>query len=244
MEDKETDLVNIFIQSNMEEMSVRFLQSEAIKRGMSSSTFYRLLKQLKQKGILQKQRNEGRKGVFYRLNPKALPKDVSDIKELQNLALSKINEKMNKIENVFDEVVCYKQLTYWLGALTLYSAYEAVIEGRPEFMEVPAYYVKYISGAQAYIRRAINRRIIGKVAEERPLTSDERTILERELQNPKVSLEELRAKYKLKPEYITQATEYIKRVFTDLDKKVFETTSYNGDKIEVIKKLYEEVRKS
>lgn len=241
MEDKENELMAIFRDRNTRQMKSRELQNEAIKRGIREATFYRLLKRLTEKGILQKQ-VISKKNIQYILNQEALPKDISDVSRLQELILTKINEKLGKVEQVYDEVECFKQLTYWLGALTLYSAYETVVEGRLEFMEVPAFFVKYIGGAQAYVRRAINDRIMRKIREETPLTSDEEIVLIRELQNPKVNLEKLGAKYKLKPEYITQATERIMRVFTDLDKKVFEHTSYNGDKIETIKKLFEEVK--
>jgi len=237
MEDKENEILKIFFTKNVRQLPSSELYKEASKRGISSTTFYRWLDQLTQKGILRKERIT-RKNILYHLNVDALPRDMAIIFKLQNLALEEINAKMKPIERNFDEVQCFKQLTYWIGALTLYSAYEAVLDGQLEYMEIPAYYIRYISGVYSYVRRAMLGRVMQKAVQERPYTSDELITLDMVHANHRIPWDELYSRTDLKKEYYDQVKEVIEEVFSYLDTKVFE-----DGKIKVIRKLFEEVKK-
>jgi Fe2+ or Zn2+ uptake regulation protein len=236
MESKENEILRIFFAKDAMQLPSSELYKEASERGISSTTFYRWLDQLIQKGILRKERIT-RKNILYHLNVDALPRDMAIIFELQNKVLEEINAKMRSLMEKFDEVECFKQLAYWIGALTLYTAYEANLDGRLEYMEIPAYYIRSIAGAYSHIGRAMIARVEQKAMQDRPYTSDEMMTWMHVHANHKIPWDELYSRTELKKEYYDQAKLIMEEVFDYLDSKVFE-----DGKIKVIRKLFEGVK--
>lgn len=239
MEERENVILQIFFAEKARQLASSKIYNEGRKRGVSSTTLYRWLDQLTQKEILRKEQIS-RKNILYYLNIDALPKGMAIIFKLQNLALQEINAKMSVIRQAknFDEVSYFKQLIDWIGALTLYSAYEAVLNGRLEYMEIPAYYIIYIAGAFSYVRNAMRRIVTLKAMQERPLTSDELITLDGIESNHSIPWDELHSRTDVSKEYYDQAKENIEEVFNCLDSKVFK-----DGKIETIRKLFEETKK-
>ena len=221
MGDKENEILRIFFAKNVRQLPSSELYKEARERGISSTTFYRWLDQLTQKAILRKERIT-RKNILYHLNIDALPREMTMIFRLQEKVLEEINARMMPIARKFDEVECFKQLTYWIGALTLYSAYEANLDGRLEYMEIPAYYITSIAGAYSHIGRAMIGRVEQKAMKERPYTFDEMMTWMKVHANHTIPWDKLYSRTDLKKEYYDQAKLIMEEVFNYLNSKVFE----------------------
>lgn len=163
-------------------------QRKAEKHGIFQSTFYRWLRRLVKEGILEKDR-KAYKDSKYRLNPSKMPKSLWEQTILKREALSLINRKMGKFGLNRPEDEIFKELAQWVGALSLYSAYEAMRKGNLSLMDVPAYYVTYISGVYSYMSRPIVDRVILEKMKTKMLTGEEHIELEKEYENSFRALE-------------------------------------------------------
>ena len=98
MKTSEKILIEIFLEKNVDWVKCEDIQNEAKDRGLSTPTFYRSLRELTEKGVLEKKRIS-KKNVQYRLDPSRLPRELSEIFRFKNEALETINKKMmNGIE--------------------------------------------------------------------------------------------------------------------------------------------------
>jgi len=163
-------------------------QRKAEKQGIFQSTFYRWLRRLVKEGILEKDRKVY-KDSKYRLNPSKMPKGLWEQTILKQEGLSLINRKMERFGLKRPEDEVFKELSQWLGALSLYSAYEAMKKGQLSLIDVPAYYVTYIGGVYSYMSRPIADRVILEKMKTKRLTGEEYTQLLIEYQNPFRALE-------------------------------------------------------
>jgi predicted transcriptional regulator len=141
-----------------EEKKEALLASELEKRvmektGISRATFYRRLAELVEKGLILKDVTKKR-NTAYRLNYNATL--------LKWEVLSNINEKMQPCEIEFlkdetKEVDLLEKLGSEIAALSLWALLEQVGTGEP-VQETVNYYLSYIGGAQALLKRVIIRK--------------------------------------------------------------------------------------
>lgn len=138
-------------------------------------------------GILETDR-KAYKDSRYRLNPKNMPKEMWEETILKLELLNLINENLTKFGSERPKEELFKELSLWLGALSLYSAFIAAKDGHNALMEIPAFYVTQQGGAQAFVRRPIAHSIISEMTKTRTLSDDEYFKVLFEYQNPSKSL--------------------------------------------------------
>lgn len=160
---------------------------KAREQDIASSTVFRWLKKMTDEGFLEKDR-KAYKDSQYRINPKKMPKELWEETVLKLEILNFIDENVRKegVNRPASEIL--KNLAQWLGVLTLYSAFVAAKEGRESLMEIPAFYVTELGGAQAFVRRPLAHRVILELMKNGNLTDDEYFKILQKYQNPLLAL--------------------------------------------------------
>lgn len=147
----EKKIYGIFFESENEWLRCKDVIEEAKKDGISTTTVYRNLRKMVEKGILEKDRAEWKKSR-YRLNPQAMPKDLLKIFQLKLQALSLINSKIGEVERQDGRLI--ETLFKWVGILSVFNALQQIKTGQP-YDQITKYYISHISGLQIPLRRRI-----------------------------------------------------------------------------------------
>jgi predicted transcriptional regulator len=196
----EEEIKNAFWQEKKEALLASELEKSVTeKTGISRATFYRRLAELVEKGLVLKDVTK-RRNTAYRLNYNATL--------LKLEVLRYINEHMHPFEikymkgkeEIKDETNLLKELGSQIAKTSLWALLKQIRTGEP-YVDVVSYYLSYIGGAQALLKRTI-------IQMEAPYLEDKKRIA---LSDPKVALGEL-------PEYEAAVKRY-EEAFKTLYKK-------------------------
>jgi len=141
-----------------EEKKEALLASELEKRvmektGVSRATFYRRLAELVESGHLLKDVTK-RRNTLYRLNYNAML--------LRLEVLSRINKHMQPFETKYmkgkeDEMNLLKELGNEIAKISIWALLKQ-LRTRENYVDVVSYYLSYIGGAQALLKRTIMQK--------------------------------------------------------------------------------------
>lgn len=196
----EEAIKNAFWKEKKEALSASDLEKHVTeKTGISRATFYRRLAELVEQGLILKDMTK-RRNTAYRLNYNATL--------LKLEVLRYINEHMHPFEisymkgkeEIKDETNLLKELGSQIAKTSLWALLKQIRTGEP-YIDVVSYYLSYIGGAQALLKRTI-------IQMEAPYLEDKKRIA---LSDPKVALGEL-------PEYEAAVKRY-EEAFKALYKK-------------------------
>lgn len=156
------------------------LEKRILKKiGISRATFYRRLDELVEKGFLLKDETK-RRNAIYRLNYSATLLKLEVLSHL-NEAIKPFETKyMKGKEEIKDEASLLRELGYQIGKVSLWALLKQIETGEP-YTEIACYYLSYIGGAQALLKRTI-------IQMEAPSLEFEKRIA---LSDPKVAFAEL-----------------------------------------------------
>jgi predicted transcriptional regulator len=150
----EEAIKNAFWKEKKEALSASELEKHVTeKTGISRATFYRRLAELVEQGLILKDTTK-RRNTAYRLNYNATM--------LKREVLTNINEEMQPCEIEFlkdekKEADLLEKLGSEIAALSLWALLEHIRTGEPA-QETADYYLSYIGGAPALLKRAIIRK--------------------------------------------------------------------------------------
>jgi Fe2+ or Zn2+ uptake regulation protein len=157
----EEEVKKAFWEEGKKPQDVALRASELEKRilkkiGISRATFYRRLDELVEKGFLLKDETK-RRNTIYHLNYSAML--------LKQEVLSYINEAMKPFETQYmkgkeeikDEARLLRELGYQIAKVSLWALLKQIETGEP-YTEIACYYLSYIGGAQALLKRTIIQR--------------------------------------------------------------------------------------
>jgi Fe2+ or Zn2+ uptake regulation protein len=150
----EEAIKNAFWEEKKEALLASELEKRIMKKtGISRATFYRRLAELVESGHLLKDVTK-RRNTAYRLNYNAML--------LRLEILSDINKRMQPheiefLKNETREADLLEKLGSEIAALSLWALLEQIGTGEPA-QETVNYYLSYIGGAQALLKRAIMRK--------------------------------------------------------------------------------------
>jgi predicted transcriptional regulator len=154
------------------------------KTGITSSTFYKRLAKLVEKGSIVKDRAEWRNSI-YRVNYERVDNERLILPSLKLEVLSNINEAMQPFETKFmrgeiNEAGLLRELSLQIAELSVWALLKQIETGE-QFTEIASFYLSYIGGAQALLKRTI-------IQKETPYLELEKRIA---LSDPKVAFKDL-----------------------------------------------------
>ncbi|MCW4046169.1 MAG: hypothetical protein NWE99_01205 [Candidatus Bathyarchaeota archaeon] len=149
------------------------------KTGISRATFYRRLAELVEQGLILKDMTK-RRNTAYRLNYNATLLKLEVLRYINDhMQPFEINYMKGK-EEIKDEANLLKELGNQIAKTSLWALLKQIKTGEP-YADVVSYYLSYIGGAQALLKRTI-------IQKETPYLEDNKRIA---LFDPKVALGEL-----------------------------------------------------
>ena len=126
------------------------------KIGISRATFYRKLDELVEKGFLLKDETK-RRNAIYHLNYEAVLLKL-EVLSYVNQAMQPFETKyMKGKEEIKDEASLLRELGYQIAKVSLWALLKQIETGEP-YTEIVCYYLSYIGGAQALLKRTIIQR--------------------------------------------------------------------------------------
>ena len=129
------------------------IEIEATKHGISKPTFYRRLTELTRDGILEK-KEISHKDIRYHVSFQHMPKEQAKVLRFKQYALMKINAVLESVAQKNDEQELLKELSKWIGALSLYCLLKQIETGIP-YTDAVMYYLTQPGGAPKYLRAKI-----------------------------------------------------------------------------------------
>jgi len=171
---------NAFWQEKTETLLASELEKRIMeKTRISRATFYRRLAELVKKGLLLKDVTK-RRNTAYRLNYNATLLKMEVLRYINEHMQPFETKYMKGKEEIKDETNLLKELGNQIAKTSLWALLKQIRTGEP-YTDTVSYYLSYIGGAQALLKRTI-------IQKEAPYLEDKKRIA---LSDPKVALGEL-----------------------------------------------------
>jgi len=132
------------------------LEKLATERGISIPTFYKRLREMTQEDILIKDKGKGKKSS-YRLNPKIVPKIVTELEILKLEIEAHVAKEIREKAKESDEKEVLDLQSRWLAALNLWALLEHIDTGDREkpFIRIAEFYDEQLLLKQQPYRQKI-----------------------------------------------------------------------------------------